>query len=230
MFFMLSSPVCRASIKWANFNQILGSAPANAFNTDNGHLFERLAQEAEDIRAVVVSSSIPKMFTAGLDLNTAAPSLGESREGMMVPDPPSHGRVLLEFQHAIGSPERCPFPVIAATHGHTLEVDIGLAADVGSLAFLPKLPATIHLSGNLHTGGRFQLKKQRDWSGVQSHNGGRDEVVKAALDLAKLIATKSPVAVASSKRLITHSRDHTVAENLEYTSAWNSAALMTNVC
>jgi len=38
--------------------------------------------------------------------------------------------------------------------------------------------------------------------------GGRDEVVKEALDLAKFIAGKSPVAVSSSKHLITHSRDH----------------------
>ena len=38
--------------------------------------------------------------------------------------------------------------------------------------------------------------------------GGRDEVVKSALELAKVIATKSPVAVSSSKHLLTHSRDH----------------------
>jgi delta(3,5)-delta(2,4)-dienoyl-CoA isomerase len=38
--------------------------------------------------------------------------------------------------------------------------------------------------------------------------GGRDEVVKSALELAKFIATKSPIAVSSSKHLLTHSRDH----------------------
>ena len=38
--------------------------------------------------------------------------------------------------------------------------------------------------------------------------GGRDEVVKSALELAKVIAMKSPVAVSSSKHLLTHSRDH----------------------
>ncbi|KAE9392216.1 hypothetical protein BT96DRAFT_944797 [Gymnopus androsaceus JB14] len=39
-------------------------------------------------------------------------------------------------------------------------------------------------------------------------DGGRKEVVAAALDLAKLIATKSPVAVSGTKRLISHARDH----------------------
>lgn len=59
--------------------------------------------------------------------------------------------------------------------------------------------------------------------------GGREEVIKEALDLAQLIAQKSPVAVASAKHLITHARDHSVAENLAYTSAWNSGALLTRV-
>lgn len=38
--------------------------------------------------------------------------------------------------------------------------------------------------------------------------GGRDEVVAAALELAKVIAKKSPYAVMSTKRILTHSRDH----------------------
>jgi Delta3,5-Delta2,4-dienoyl-CoA isomerase len=39
--------------------------------------------------------------------------------------------------------------------------------------------------------------------------GSRDEVVKAAVDLAKSIASKSPIAVYGSKHLLSHSRDHT---------------------
>ena len=39
---------------------------------------------------------------------------------------------LLEFQQAIGAPERCPFPVIAAVHGHVigLGVDMICACDI----------------------------------------------------------------------------------------------------
>lgn len=39
---------------------------------------------------------------------------------------------LLEFQQAIGAPERCPFPVIAAVHGHVigLGVDMISACDI----------------------------------------------------------------------------------------------------
>jgi delta(3,5)-delta(2,4)-dienoyl-CoA isomerase len=39
-------------------------------------------------------------------------------------------------------------------------------------------------------------------------DGSRDEVIKVALDLAKVIASKSPVAVFGSKHLLTHSRDN----------------------
>lgn len=54
-------------------------------------------------------------------------------------------------------------------------------------------------------------------------------MVKEALALAQLIASKSPVAVTGSKVLITHARDHSVKDNLEYTGAWNAAMLMTDV-
>jgi enoyl-CoA hydratase/carnithine racemase len=51
------------------------SKPLNAFSkeyvsrlwTEYGQLFERLIEEGPDVRAVVLSSSLPKIFTAGLD-------------------------------------------------------------------------------------------------------------------------------------------------------------------
>lgn len=39
--------------------------------------------------------------------------------------------------------------------------------------------------------------------------GSRAEVVQAALELAKEISSKSPVAVAGTKHLLAHARDHT---------------------
>ena len=39
--------------------------------------------------------------------------------------------------------------------------------------------------------------------------GGRTEVLNAALELARSIAEKSPVAVMSTKRLLLHARDNT---------------------
>jgi Delta3,5-Delta2,4-dienoyl-CoA isomerase len=57
--------------------------------------------------------------------------------------------------------------------------------------------------------------------------GSRQEVIQEALKVARLIAAKSPVAVIGTKRVLLHSRDSTVDENLEYVAAWNSAMLQT---
>ncbi|KAF9463984.1 Delta2-dienoyl-CoA-isomerase [Collybia nuda] len=237
----------------------LSRTPVNAFSSEYwreyGKLFETLAEQPSDIRAVVVSSSIPKLFTAGLDLAAAA-GLGEAATDSSQDAARASlamRKVLLEFQQAIGTPERCPFPVIVAVHGLVVglgvdlisacdiryaasnttfsikEVDIGLAPDVGTLAYLPKITGNQSLVRELTYTGRNFSVAEADKLGLVSRvvEGGRDEVVTAALNLAKVIASKSPVAVSGAKHLITHSRDHTVAENLLYTGAWNGAALMT---
>ncbi|KAB8205615.1 hypothetical protein BDV34DRAFT_195361 [Aspergillus parasiticus] len=49
----------------------------------------------------------------------------------------------------------------------------------------------------------------------------------AALDIANLIAQKSPVALQGTKELLHWSRGHTIAEGLRYTAVWSSAAMQT---
>ena len=108
---------------------------------------------------------------------------------------------------------------------------MGLAPDIGSLAFLPKITGNHSLVRELTYTARPFSAIEAEKFGLVSKvvKGGRDDVIKEALELAKLIASKSPVAVTSSKHLISHARDHSVAENLSYTSVWNSASLMTKV-
>jgi len=148
----------------------LSRKPLNSFSSEYlreyGKLFDTLAEDPSDIRAVVLSSSIPKLFTAGLDL-AAANNIGDI--GAKEPEVDSARASLamrknvLELQHAIGAPGRCPFPVVVALHGAVVglgvdlisacdiryaasdasftikEVDIGLAPDIGTLAYLPKI-------------------------------------------------------------------------------------------
>ncbi|KAG6889080.1 hypothetical protein C0995_003933 [Termitomyces sp. Mi166 len=223
-----------------------------------GRLFETLIgahATGEDIRAIVVSSAIPKIFTAGLDLNSAADLALAATDA-------THDRAraslalrntILEFQNAIGTPDRCPFPVIAAVHGPVVglgvdmisvcdvryaasnatfsikEVDVGLAPDIGTLAHLPGVMGNLSAVRELTYTGRFFSAAEAQSFGLVSKvvEGGRDAVVAAALELAKAIASKSPVAVAGAKHLINHARDHSVEENLSYTATWNAAALMT---
>ena len=55
----------------------------------------------------------------------------------------------------------------------------------------------------------------------------RDAANAAAMELAKTIAGKSPVAIYSNKKILNFSRDHPVADGLEYNRVWNNAALQT---
>ncbi|KAF9644685.1 ClpP/crotonase [Thelephora ganbajun] len=165
------------------------------------------------------------------------------------------GHHIKEFQHAIAAPERCPFPVIVAIHGLALglaidmitacdvrfaasnasfsikEADIGLAADIGTLARLPKLTGNQSLVHELAYSTRpFSAAEAKELGLVSKVvEGGRQEVLNVALELAKNIAEKSPVAVVGTKRLLLHARDNTVAGNLEYTVAWNAGMLQTAV-
>lgn len=111
------------------------------------------------------------------------------------------------------------------------EVDVGLAADIGTLAHLPKVTSNNSLARELAFTARTFSAADGEKLGLLSKvvDGGREGVVHAALDLAKVIATKSPVAIAGTKRLLIHSRDHPVSSNLEYTSVWNGAMINTAV-
>ncbi|KAF7314007.1 Delta-2 dienoyl-CoA isomerase [Mycena chlorophos] len=248
----------------------LARAPVNAFSTEfwtaYGALFDRITRERRDVRAVVVSSAFPKVFSAGIDVKEGLSGGPEAADDARASLDLYHH--LHEFQSAIGAPQRCPVPVIAAIHGLTVglgidlisacdvryaadnaqftikarlpgpssktlffaEVDVGLAADIGTLAFLPKITGNHSLMHELAYTARFFSAAEALQLGLVSQvvPGGQEGVVAAALKLAKSIAGKSPVAVAGTKRVLNHSRDHSVAENLEYVAAWNAAALRTD--
>ncbi|KAI0791879.1 ClpP/crotonase-like domain-containing protein [Abortiporus biennis] len=230
----------------------LARAPVNAFHKpfwfEYRRVFEDISREP-DVRVVVLASAFPKLFSAGIDFA----ALGEwqtfdkdiARRGYQLRES------TLAFQECIGAPERCPSPVIAAVHGVAYglsidiiaacdvryaasnavfsikEVDVGLAADIGTLARLPKLAGNQSLVHELAYTTRNFSAQEAEKMGLLSKvvQGGRDEVVKAALDTAKVIAAKSPIAVIGTKRVLQHARDHTVQQNLEYVATWNTAML-----
>lgn len=232
--------------------------PVNAANTEfwkaYGALFDAIPNSHPHIRAVILSSALPKIWTAGLDLYD--PNLG-TQLAPATTDPFRKGAELREFivafQHAIAAPERCPVPVIAAVHGLCIglgidvisacdirytaddaafsikEVDIGLAADIGSLAYVPKITGNQSLIREFALSARMFNAAEAEKAGLVSRvvSGSGEGVVKAALETAKVIASKSPVAVQSTKHILLHSRDHSVADNLAYTATYNSLALQT---
>ncbi|KAL2148755.1 hypothetical protein VTH82DRAFT_1902 [Thermothelomyces myriococcoides] len=109
------------------------------------------------------------------------------------------------------------------------EVDIGLAADIGTLARLPKVVGSQSWVKDVCMTARdFDAQEALAVGFVSQVHESKAAALAAAFKTAALLATKSPVAVQGTKELLTHSRDHPVEDNLRYTGVWNAAALQTN--
>ncbi|KAL9575884.1 MAG: hypothetical protein Q9212_007599 [Teloschistes hypoglaucus] len=118
-----------------------------------------------------------------------------------------------------------------ATRFSVKEIDIGLAADVGTLSRLGK--ATGNLSWvkdvclTAREFGAEEALARGFISDVVGGDGGKESVVKKAVEWAELVAGKSPVAVQGTKELLNWSRDRSVEDGLRYTAVWNGAMLQT---
>lgn len=108
------------------------------------------------------------------------------------------------------------------------EVDIGMAADVGTLSRLPKVVGSTSWVKDVCMTARDFSPQEALAVGFVSRvvpGKGKAAAVAAAVELAALMASKSPVAVQGTKELLNHARDSSVAESLRYTTVWNAASL-----
>lgn len=146
--------------------------------------------------------------------------------------------------------DKCRVPVICAVHGLAIgagvdlsaacdiryatkdakfsikEVDIGLAADLGTLQRISKLTGNESWVREVAYTARFFTGVEAEKMGYVSRTFDSAEALfKAAYELAQEIAGKSPVAVATTKESIKFSRDHTVEEGLAHIANLNSARL-----
>ncbi|GAW25269.1 putative enoyl- hydratase isomerase [Rosellinia necatrix] len=106
------------------------------------------------------------------------------------------------------------------------EVDIGLAADIGTLSRLPKIVGNHSWVKEVCLSARFFDANEALAVGFVSRVlENKAKAIEAATTLATFIASKSPVAVQGTKEILNHARDNSVAESLRYTAVWNSAML-----
>ena len=106
------------------------------------------------------------------------------------------------------------------------EVDIGMAADVGTLQRLPKVVGSESLVRELALTARQMFADEAHRCGLVSRVlPDRESLLAAALDVAGMIAARSPVAVQGTKHQLIYARDHSVKEALEYIATWNAAML-----
>jgi len=149
--------------------------------------------------------------------------------------------------------EKCEKPVICIMHGFSFglaidistcadiricaadtkftvkEVDIGLAADIGTLSRLPKVVGSLSWIKDVCLSARvFGAEEALRVGFVSSIWETKGKAIQEAYRMAKLLSDKSPVAVQGTKELLNHARDHTIADSLRYTGVWNSAAIQTS--
>ncbi|CAL5867943.1 uncharacterized protein PFLUO_LOCUS2166 [Penicillium psychrofluorescens] len=212
-------------------------------------IFTQLSSDPS-VRSIVLSGAGERAFTTGLDVKAASQGLTPD-----APNDPARKAVHLRryigvFQDCISAVERCEKPVIVAMHGFALglavdlstaadvrlcsrdvqfsvkEADLGFAADIGTLSRLPKVVGHFGWVKEVALTARtFGAEEALRVGFVNNVYGSRQDTVSAALKMAALMASKSPLAMQSTKEILNYSRDHTVEEGLRYTAVWNSAAL-----
>lgn len=218
-----------------------------------GLLFNQISHDAE-VRAVILSGSDIN-FTVGLDMHEA--SKGEILNGLESCLEPARRaqnirRYIFEFQACISAIQRCSKPVICVLHGLSYgiaidiascadirlccadtqfsvkEVDIGIAADLGSLSRLPKIIGNLGWIKDVCMSARtFGAGEAMRVGFVGDVLHMKDDALSRALEIADILAKKSPVAVQGTKEILNHAMDHSTEESLIYTGIWNGSALQT---
>ena len=202
-----------------------------------GAIFRKLSHDPE-VRVVILTGAGDRAFTSGLDVQAASQNgalaqspadsdVGRKATGIM--------RHIQEFQAEISAIEKCEKPVIAVLHGISFglaidmttccdirfcskdtrfsvrEVDLGLAADIGTLTRLPYANVSMSWVKDVClTAREFGADEALKVGYVSGVYDTKAAALDRALEVAKLIATKSPIAVQATKEVINYSRDHSV--------------------
>ena len=202
---------------------------------------------------VLILSSTGKHFCAGMDLKNFGTLGNDSEKKTNVPDKARIGenlyRVAKELQDMLSKLEKLRIPVLAGIQGGCIgggldlvtaadmrfaskdaffciqEINIGMAADIGTLQRLPRVITEGKVRELAYTGRRMPAEEALEAGLVNKVYESHEEMVAGIKEMATVIASKSPLAVYGTKAILNFSRDHTIAEGLEYNALWSGAML-----
>lgn len=225
------------------------NAMNRTFWRETAECFNEISAD-KDCRVIVLSGA-GKLFTAGLDLS----DFGEFAQILMGDEDIARKafalkRIVKRCQDAFNAIEKCPKPVIAAVHGACVgggvdlvtscdiryctqdawfqikEIELGMAADVGTLQRLPKVVGNDSWVREVaFTGRKILADEALKETLVSRIYPDKSQLMDAAISLAVSIASKSPVAVQGTKINLNYSRDHSIDESLEFVLNWNQVML-----
>ena len=108
------------------------------------------------------------------------------------------------------------------------EINIGMTADVGTLQRMPKLVPEGIVRELAYTGRRWSAEEARAAGFVNALFPDHETMVNAVMEIAAEIAGKSPMAIWGTKQSMHYSREHTIADGLEYIANWNASMFDTD--
>ena len=222
---------------------------ANAMNApmwvDIHKCFEWLDSEPS-VRVVVLMGS-GKNFCSGLDLEMFHNLHGGSSDPARVAE--LLRQRVLELQRNLTAIEICRKPVLAAvqracigggvdmisccdmryacqdTYFSIREIDIGMTADVGTLQRLPKLIPDGVARELAYTGRKLSGDEAKTVGFVNAVFDDHSSLISGVKDIAKEIASKSPISIRGTKEMLLYTRDHSVQDGLNYIATWNAGMM-----
>ena len=204
----------------------------------------RELDEAGGTRVAVLSST-GKHFSAGMDLSVFMPN-AQGEPPLGTKDVLARERFrqqLRKLQASFNAIANARFPVIAAVQGGCIggavdmatacclryatrdaffcihEINLGMMADVGTLNRMPRQLPDAVMRELAYTGDRLGAERAERLGFVNAVFDSHEALLEGALAVARKIAAKAPLAVASSKEMISYARDHSVAESFGYLNA-----------
>ncbi len=196
---------------------------------------------------VIVISSTGKHFTAGMDL-----SVFTDGEGVGASGGDSYSRAeafrqfVLTLQGSFNCLDNARMPVLVAIQGGCIgggvdfvsacdiryatddaffqiqEINIGMTADVGTFPRLCKLIPEGWVRELAYAGRRLPAQRAKEIGLVNETFPSQEAMLAHVMAIAAEIASKAPVAVAGSKRMINYARDHSIADGLDYIATWQA--------
>lgn len=211
---------------------------------------------AAEARVIVISSTGPH-FTSGLDTSVFGSSIEPSgdektqsklqrRKGARFYD------TVLLMQKTFNSLEQCRIPVLMAIQGGAIgggvdmitaadmrymtedafitifEINIGMTADVGTFPRITKLLPEGIVKELAFTGRRMAADEAKALGFVNGIFPDHESLLEGVMKVAREIASKAPLAIYGTKRIINYARDHSTADTLDYIGIWNASMLQTD--
>ncbi|KAI5961580.1 uncharacterized protein KGF55_003897 [Candida pseudojiufengensis] len=202
----------------------------NAFTDRNwldyGEIFTRLDQE-DNVTLILVSSGVPKSFSSGLNLKAATAMMSKNADKPEKEQVAELHKHIRDFQYNISAPARISTPTIGILNGinyglaldmsscysiriavegarfSIAEVNIGIAADIGSLQRLPRLINNkSKLMEHALLGDVWGPQEALDLGFVSTVVKSIDEGIELAKDIGERIVSTPAWAIKGTKKHI----------------------------